>query len=84
MAHFIQADGPLDRTYPNEYVHTIPLSWSNKITKQEVNKSYILNWLFSPLLGGTQWESYVIDIPGRMVYVVFLWKNNFSYVLSEL
>ena len=43
MAHFIQADGPLDRTYPNEYVHTIPLSWSNKTTKQEVHKSYILN-----------------------------------------
>ena len=43
MARFIQADGPLDRTYPNEYVHTIHLSWSNKITKQEVHKSYILN-----------------------------------------
>ena len=27
MAHFIRANGPLDRTYSNEYVHTIPHSW---------------------------------------------------------
>ena len=42
MARFIRANGPLDRTYPNE-MHTILLRWSNKITKQEVHKSYILN-----------------------------------------
>ena len=43
MAHFIRPNGRLDKTYPNQYGHTIPHSWSNKITKQEVHKSYILN-----------------------------------------
>ena len=43
MAHFIRPNGRLDKTYPNQYGHTIPHSWSNKITKQEVHKSYIYN-----------------------------------------